>query len=59
MSKTQPPTPLPVDALEQRLDEALDETFPASDPIAVAPTEPAEPSEPHDDGRARRRSSPE
>jgi hypothetical protein len=58
MSKTQPPAPLPVDALEQRLDEALDETFPVSDPIAVAPTKPVESSEPHDDGRARRRSSP-
>jgi hypothetical protein len=30
-------------SLEDRLDEALQETFPASDPIAVHPTEETDP----------------
>lgn len=44
MSKPKPSTPEPHATVEDRLDEALDETFPASDPIAVDPEkEPAEP----------------
>src|SRR6202007_3101122 len=44
MSKPKPSTPEPHAPVEDRLDEALDETFPASDPIAVDPEEePAEP----------------
>ena len=31
-------------SLEDRLDEALQETFPASDPIAVHPTEETDPN---------------
>ena len=43
MSKPKPSTPEPHAPVEDRLDEALDETFPASDPIAVDPEEePAE-----------------
>jgi hypothetical protein len=30
----------PVESMDSRLDEALEESFPASDPIAVDPTEP-------------------
>ena len=41
MSKPKPHAPPPVESAEDRLDEALDETFPASDPIAVDPTERA------------------
>jgi hypothetical protein len=40
MSKPKPHTPEPVETAEDRLDEALDETFPASDPIAVGSGEP-------------------
>jgi hypothetical protein len=40
--KPKPPDPQPVESAEDRLDEALDETFPASDPIAVDPAEPPE-----------------
>jgi hypothetical protein len=58
MSKTQPPASHPVDSLEERLDEALGETFPASDPIAVDPTEPTKPAKPRDDGAAKRPSAP-
>ncbi len=36
--------------LEQRLDEALKETFPASDPIAVHP----EPKQPHQKPRKQK-----
>ena len=39
MSKPKPSAPPPAETGEDRLDEALDETFPASDPIAVDPTE--------------------
>lgn len=40
--------PSPVEKDEDRLDEALDETFPASDPIAVDPAEqPHHPGKPH------------
>lgn len=42
MSKPKPQTPEPTESAEDRLDEALSETFPASDPIAVEPDEPAE-----------------
>jgi hypothetical protein len=35
MSKPKPHAPAPVETAEDRLDEALDETFPASDPIAI------------------------
>jgi hypothetical protein len=35
-----PPTP---SSLDDRLDEALQETFPASDPIAVHPTQHTDP----------------
>jgi hypothetical protein len=59
MSTTQPPAHHHVQSLDERLDEALDETFPASDPIAVDPEgEPAEiaaaPVEPRDQGKTRR-----
>jgi hypothetical protein len=45
--------------LEDRLDEALQETFPASDPIAVHPTEETDPirtagRDPSDDCATRR-----
>jgi hypothetical protein len=41
MSKPTPraPEPKPANAADDRLDEALEETFPASDPIAVHPEE--------------------
>ena len=39
MAVAQKPSPL-----EDRLDEALQETFPASDPIAVHPTEETDPN---------------
>jgi hypothetical protein len=42
MSKPQPPAPHPVESSDERLDEALCETFPASDPIAVDATEPVQ-----------------
>lgn len=38
--------------LEEQLDEALEETFPASDPIAVDP-EPAKPKRPDDEKKNR------
>jgi hypothetical protein len=44
MPKPKPGAPEPVKAAEDRLDEALDETFPASDPIAVDISEPAKPA---------------
>ncbi len=44
MSTAQPRTPEPAESADERLDEALEETFPASDPIAVDPTEPARPA---------------
>lgn len=44
MSTAQPRTPEPAEPADERLDEALEETFPASDPIAVNPTEPATPA---------------
>ncbi|HEV3423561.1 MAG TPA: hypothetical protein VG105_07210 [Paraburkholderia sp.] len=37
MSKPKSNAPAPVETADDRLDEALEETFPASDPIAVAP----------------------
>ncbi len=40
MSTSKPNTPKPPLTEDQRLDEALEETFPASDPIAVDPHEP-------------------
>ncbi|MEX3957629.1 hypothetical protein B0G57_101199 [Trinickia symbiotica] len=40
MSKTHPPAPRPIESSDERLDEALGETFPASDPIAVDAAEP-------------------
>ncbi len=52
---TKPKKPEPDDEvkrrLERALDEGLEETFPASDPVAV--TEPA--PTPPEDGRKRRR----
>jgi hypothetical protein len=48
MSKPKPHAPEPAKAAEDRLDEALDETFPASDPIAVDPgVAPAASEDPH------------
>lgn len=41
MPTTKPPVSHPIESSDERLDEALAETFPASDPIAVDPTEPA------------------
>ncbi|WEY37375.1 hypothetical protein [Paraburkholderia sp. SUR17] len=38
--RPQPDAAHPVESADERLDEALEETFPASDPIAVDPTEP-------------------
>ncbi|PTB21951.1 hypothetical protein C9I57_04825 [Trinickia symbiotica] len=40
MPKTHPPAPRPIESSDDRLDEALGETFPASDPIAVDAAEP-------------------
>jgi nicotinate phosphoribosyltransferase len=37
------------ETLERELEEGLEETFPASDPVAV--TEPAPPDDPEDDGK--------
>lgn len=44
MSKPKPHAPEPVETAEDRLDEALEETFPASDPIAVNAAEPRKPA---------------
>lgn len=33
-------TPSPAESTDSRLDEALEESFPASDPIAIDPAEP-------------------
>ena len=45
MSTPRPPkTPLP-DPDEERLDEALDETFPASDPVQPSPYEKLPPAD--------------
>lgn len=47
MSNTKPKAPKPAEephTTEERLDEALEETFPASDPIAVDPEEAKESS---------------
>jgi hypothetical protein len=41
MAKPKSTAPEPVSQTDARLDEALDETFPASDPIAVHPPTPA------------------
>lgn len=46
MPTVKPPASHPVESTDERLDEALTETFPASDPIAVDPTEPAKRSRP-------------
>ena len=46
MSTSKPHPPQSPDPSEERLDEALEETFPASDPISVEPDEPAAPSDP-------------
>lgn len=46
-------TPKPhTEPLEERLDEALEETFPASDPIAVNP-KPSKPQPAADDKKER------
>jgi hypothetical protein len=44
MSKPKTHALPPAQTAEDRLDEALDETFPASDPIAVDPTERPHPT---------------
>lgn len=44
MSKPKPHAPAPVETAEDRLDEALDETFPASDPIAIDSDTPRKPA---------------
>ena len=44
MSKPKPHAPEPLETAEDRLDEALEETFPASDPIAVGTAEPRKPA---------------
>ncbi|MGA7782356.1 MAG: hypothetical protein WCA85_32210 [Paraburkholderia sp.] len=44
MSKPKPHAPAPDETAEDRLDEALDETFPASDPIAIAADTPRKPA---------------
>jgi hypothetical protein len=41
MSKPKPSAQRPAEADEDRLDEALEETFPASDPIAIEPDDDA------------------
>lgn len=48
MPHTQPPLPRRTKSSDERLDEALDQTFPASDPIAVDAAEP-----PNQDKRAK------
>jgi hypothetical protein len=45
-------------ALEQRLDEALDETFPASDPIAVGTDTPRVTQPKEKAGAAKERTHP-
>jgi hypothetical protein len=49
-------TPPPVDSVESRLDEALEESFPASDPIAIDPVEPRKTTakEPSSEGKKKR-----
>lgn len=58
MSKPKPPAPEPVETAEDRLDEALDETFPASDPIAIDPDQPRkktpEPASTHSHGKDKK-----
>lgn len=60
MPTAKPPVSHPVESSDERLDEALSETFPASDPIAVDPTEPVKrirPGQPTDNtpqGEAQR-----
>ncbi|HEY1997386.1 hypothetical protein [Paraburkholderia sp.] len=46
MTKPKHDAPDPAKTAEDRLDEALDETFPASDPIAIDPGEDR-PDPPH------------
>jgi hypothetical protein len=59
MSTVQPPAPHPVESSDERLDEALCETFPASDPIAVDATEPVQARDDSNAGRLKpKRSSP-
>lgn len=53
MSKAKPPPPEPADPTDDRLDEALEETFPASDPVAVHPEED-QGKTPKDAGRTSR-----
>jgi hypothetical protein len=51
---TSKPKPQPAEpGVEQRLDEALAETFPASDPIAVDPEEPNRTPAKHKAGAAK------
>jgi len=50
-SKPKPGKPEPDAPQLDPLDEALDETFPASDPIAVDPEQ--EPAEPHNKEKKR------
>ncbi|POR49364.1 hypothetical protein B0G62_11128 [Paraburkholderia eburnea] len=50
MSASKPKSPPP--SQEDQLDEALEETFPASDPISIDPSpSPAQPK--HDDGKKK------
>jgi hypothetical protein len=45
MSTPRPPKTPPPDADEERLDEALDETFPASDAVQPTPREKLPPAD--------------
>jgi hypothetical protein len=46
MSKPKSQIPKPAESTDERLDEALEETFPASDPIAVDPEKTKEDQDP-------------
>lgn len=39
-AESRPAKTPPADSVDRRLDEALEESFPASDPIAIDPVEP-------------------
>ncbi|WP_322009450.1 hypothetical protein [Paraburkholderia sp. J12] len=54
MSASQPKTPTPPQ--QDPLDEALEETFPASDPIAIEP-EPSKHKHGDDDGKKKHHDS--
>lgn len=46
MSKPKHDAPQPLETADERLDEALEETFPASDPVSIDPVDPPRSPEP-------------